>query len=224
MNISTVKQYSTHTMNQRRLNRPEFGQNLSSITDVEALKQEISEILKKNGRIYGIYIKKELVGVYIFEKQEEYFVKRESSVMLGDKEFDYEKFWYGTSCAAFRFKKSICLDDMKECIGKIEKDIRFDLQEQIEWGQVAGVEWNDELLYRKNLEKKPANSLWGYGVGYVIGFVMGWLIFDSIPLGLCFGLMYASMWGGISIATARGSEIATLDFVKKEEVKEDATT
>lgn len=223
MNISTVKQFNTHTMNQRRLNRPEFGKRLSDITDVEVLKKEIAEILEKNGRVYGIYVKKDLVGVYIFEKQEDYFVKRESGVMLGDKEFDYEKFWYGTSTAAFRFKKAVCLEDMNECKEKIEKDISLDLKEQIEWGQVAGVEWNEELMYRKNLEKKPSNSVWGYGVGYVLGFVMGWIIFDSISLGLCFGLLYACMWGGISVATASGAEIDTLDFVQKEEVKEDAT-
>ena len=77
-------------------------------------------------------------------------------------------------------------------------------------------------MYRKNLEKKSGSSLWGYAVGYVIGFAMGWIIFDSIPMGMSFGLMYACIWGGISVATANGTEIDTLDFVKKREVLENA--
>lgn len=222
MNISTVKQFNTHVMNQRRLNRPELGKRISEITDVEALKKEIIDILEKKGRVYGIYEKKELVGVYLFERREDYFVQRDTGVKIGDTEFDFEKFWYGTSTAALQFKKAICLEDVNEFKEKIEKDIRVDLKEQIEWVQVAGVEWNEELMYRKNLEKKSGSSLWGYAVGYVLGFVMGWIIFDSIPMGMSFGLMYACMWVGISVATANGTEIDTLDFVKKREVEEDA--
>ncbi|MGN0153858.1 MAG: hypothetical protein ACI4A3_05365 [Lachnospiraceae bacterium] len=221
MTISTVKKYNIHTMNQRRLNRPEFGKRLSEITDVEALKKEIADILEKNGRVYGIYEKKELVGVYLFERREDYFVKKDSGVKLGDKEFDFEKFWYGDSTAALQFKKAICIEDLDEYKEKIEKDIRFDLKDQIEWVQVAGVEWNEELMYRKNLQK-PKSGAWGYVVGYVMGFVMGWIIFDSIPMGLSFGLMYACMWGGISVASANGTEIDTLDFVQKREVNGDA--
>ena len=137
------------------------------------------------------------------------------------KEFDFEKFWYGDSTAALQFKKAICIEDLDEYKEKIEKDIRFDLKDQIEWVQVAGVEWNEELMYRKNLQK-PKSGAWGYVVGYVMGFVMGWIIFDSIPMGLSFGLMYACMWGGISVATASGTEIDTLDFVQKSGVEEDA--
>ncbi|MGN0496424.1 MAG: hypothetical protein ACI4GW_09395 [Lachnospiraceae bacterium] len=222
MKNSTKKQFTIHIINKRRLERPEFGNLLSDVTDVVELKKEIAGILEKNGRVYGIYDKKELFGIYIFERREDYFVQRDSGVKLGDKEFDYEKFWYGTSTAALQFKKAICLEDMNECKEKIEKDIRADLTEQIAWGQVAGVEWNGELMYRKNLEKKSGSSVWGYAVGYVIGFVMGWIIFDSIPMGMSFGLLYACMWGGISVATANGTEIDTLDFVKKREVEEDA--
>lgn len=222
MAISTVKQFNTYTMNQRRLNRPEFGKRLSEITDVEALKKEIADILEKKGRVYGIYDKKELVGIYIFERREDYFVQRDSGVKLGDREFDYEKFWYGNSTAALQFKKAICLEDMNECKEKIEKDIRADLSEQIEWGQVAGVEWNEELMYRKNLKDTPSHSVWGYVGGYAAGFVIGWIIFKSISMGLCFGLMYACVGAGIGVATAGSSEIDTLDFVQKREDEENA--
>ena len=96
------------------------------------------------------------------------------------------------------------------------------MSEQIEWGQVAGVEWNEELLYRKNLKETPSHSVWGYVGGYAVGFVIGWIIFDSIVMGMSFGLMYACVGAGISVATANGTEIDTLDFIQKREVEENA--
>ena len=100
MIISTVKQFNINTMNKRRLNRPGFGERLSDLTDVDELREEIADTLEKKGRVYGIYEKKELVGVYIFERREDYFSKTESGVKLGDKEFDFDEFWYGESTAA----------------------------------------------------------------------------------------------------------------------------
>lgn len=86
MFISTVKQYDTYTINKRRLNREGFGKRLTGNTDVDGLKKEIADVLEKKGRVYGIYEKKELVGIYIFERQEDYFSKCESCVKLGGKE------------------------------------------------------------------------------------------------------------------------------------------
>lgn len=223
MKKSTEKQYNIHVINKRRLERPEFGNRLSELTDVDALKKEITDTLEKKGRVYGIYHKKELVGVYIFERREDYFVIKDSGVKLGDKEFDYEKFWYGDNATALVFRKSICLEAVKENQEKLETDLKGDLSEQISWGQVAGVEWNESLMYRKNLQEKSGQNVWGYAVGYAMGFVLGWIVFDSISMGLCFGLLYACMWGGISVATANGAEIDTLDFVRKREVEENAT-
>ena len=219
MIISTVKQFNINTMNKRRLNRPGFGERLSDLTDVDGLKEEIADTLEEKGRVYGIYEKKELVGVYIFERREDYFSKSESGIKLGGKEFDFDKFWYGESTAALYFKKCVCLEEVEVYKEKMEKDLQADLTDQIQLGQVAGVEWNDKLMYRKNLQKK-ADQYCSAGAFSVMGIVMGWLIFKEVYMAILFGLM----WGNVGvIATAEKAQMDTLDFINKREVEADAT-
>lgn len=223
MKSNTVKKLKTCIIDKRRLNRPEFGESFQDITDVAELKKEIADTMEKKGRVYGIYDKKVLIGIYVFERQEDYFVKQDSSVKLGDKEFDLDQFWYGTSTEALKFKKCICLEEVNEQKEQLEEELHTDLNEQIELGQVAGVEWNDTLTYRKNLKEKSNGSIWGYLGGFALGFIFGWLVFDNLVMGLCFGPAYACLWGSVQLANTSGAEIDTLDFVQKEEVKEDAT-
>lgn len=222
MMISTVKKFNTHTINTRRLNRPGFGERLSTIIDVDELKAEIADTLGKKGRVYGVYEKKELVGVYIFERREDYFSKRESGIKLGDKEFDFDKFWYGTSTAAFYFKKCVCLEEVEAYKEKMEKDFKVDLTDQIQIGQVAGVEWNDKLMYRKNLQKKSGHFLKGMLVWFALGFAVGWMISNSLHMAICFGFMYDFFLGGARVIFAEGTQMDTLDFVQKREVEVNA--
>lgn len=220
MIISTVKDCNVYTIKENRLNRPEFGEKLKDITNIGELKKEIADTLSTQGRVYGIYKKKELVGVYIFEKKENYFIEKEDSgIKLGNHEFDFDKFWFGSCTSAFCFKKSICLDEIKDYIKKIEKDLEHDLTDQIEFGIVGGVEWNDQLIYQKHLEKKPNNGIYstiGFLGGWALGFWIGFTIFNEWWMGLCFGASYSVLWGGCGIAIADKSVIDTLYFVNQE--------
>lgn len=205
-------------MSKRRLEKPEPWEGLSAVTDVEALRKEIDDIMEANGRVYGIYRKKSLIAVYVFERQKDYFEQSDSKVKLGGKEFDMEKFWYGDCTDALRFQRAVCLEAAKECKEKMEEEIRQDLKEQIVCGQVAGVEWNQALMYRKNLQNQnhqSSGAAFGYLGGFAMGFIMG-IAMDSIPLGLCFGASFSLLWGNLGVAWARGKEIDTLDFVRKE--------
>lgn len=219
MTISTVKQFHTCTMSKGKLAKLKLEEGLSEVTDAEELKKEIADLLEHNGRVYGIYRRKELVGVYLYERQEDYFIKTDSGVILGGREFDFDKFWYGTGTAALVYVKSVCSEELGECREKIEKDLRIDLKEQIEWGQIAGVEWEDELMYRKNLKdekNKVGGMVPGYLLGFAIGFVLGYVTMDSLTLGICFGASFACLWGSCGVALARGTEIDTLDFIRRE--------
>lgn len=225
MIISTVKHFDTCVISKRKLAKTKFGKSLSVIADIEELKNKIVDVQEHNGRVYGIYHRKELVGVYLFERQEDYFIKTDSGVIMGGRVFEIDKFWYGTGTAALVYVKSVCSEELCECREKIEKDIRIDLKEQIEWGQLAGVEWEDELMYRKNLQdekNKVGGMVPGYLLGFAIGFVLGYVTMDSLTLGICFGGSFACLWGNIGVALARGAEIETLNFIRRKE-KENAT-
>ncbi|MCM1179651.1 MAG: hypothetical protein NC347_05310 [Clostridium sp.] len=216
MNISTEKQWGIHTLNKRRLNRQGFGERLSGIADVEELKAEIAGILAENGRVYGIYEKKELVGVYLFERRENYFVNTKTEIKLGDHEFnldEFEKFWYGSSTAALFLKKCVCLEDVSDCKKEIEKDIKADLTDYIQvFGQVAGVEWNGKLLYQKRIKGK-SNLDWPKMLGwFAFGAILGWTIFEEMVMAVCFGFL----WGSVGLCSIEEStQVDTLDFVRK---------
>ena len=195
MTISTVKQFHTCTMSKGKLAKLKLEEGLSEVTDAEELKKEIADLLEHNGRVYGIYRRKELVGVYLYERQEDYFIKTDSGVILGGREFDFDKFWYGTGTAALVYVKSVCSEELGECREKIEKDLRIDLKD--EKNKVGGV-------------------VPGYLLGFAIGFALGYVTMDSLTLGICFGASFACLWGSCGVALARGTEIDTLDFIRRE--------
>ena len=81
------------------------------------------------------------------------------------------------------------------------------------------MEWEDELMYRKNLKdekNKVGGMVPGYLLGFAIGFVLGYVTMDSLTLGICFGASFACLWGSCGVALARGTEIDTLDFIRRE--------
>ena len=71
MTISTVKQFHTCTMSKGKLAKLKLEEGLSEVTDAEELKKEIADLLEHNGRVYGIYRRKELAGAYFIWSSEE---------------------------------------------------------------------------------------------------------------------------------------------------------
>lgn len=230
MHIGTVNKLAIHTVSKRRTLREGFGTRLAIFVRSEDLKFKVLNAIEHKGRVYGIYQDKELVGIYIFEKIDDYFIKTEDSgVQIGEKKIDFEDKWFGESKAAFRLNDQFLSNEISEHKAKIEEYIRTDLSEQIEWGQIAGIQWGEKLIYRKQIDKKGkgTNYIWGYLIGFALGIYLGWMLFDSFAMGICFGMMYASLWGGVALACSKTkTEWASFDFVNKKytsKEEEDAT-
>lgn len=219
MLISSVGGYKTYTLSKRRVEREDFGIALAKLIDVSELKKKVLEVLEGKGRVYGVYSKKVLVGVYMFERLEHYFIKTEDvGTTIGEEKIHFEGPFMGESTAAYRLKDKIMADEVQEHTDKIEKDMKVDFRDQISFGRIAGVEWGDILQYRKNLKReKDSYSIGGYFLGFAIGMMMGWTCFDSLPLGLCFGVSYAMLWGGCIMAASGNKSVwATFDLISHE--------
>jgi hypothetical protein len=201
MNIGTVK-----TGNEKLIIRTI---NKRGALSALALGGEALDILKNQGRLYGIYQGKELLGFYIYERIEDFFVKEAE---LADK-------LLGESKAIYRLVSNQLSGVAEAYRDEIEKFIFADLKTQIEWGQIAGVQNGDKLLYRRSLDKKErgaSNRMLGYGTGFVIGMMFGRLIFDSISMGLAFGVCYGIV-GGLLLTNSTAKQ--EWKYVETEEKK-----
>ena len=94
----------------------------------------------------------------------------------------------------------------------------------VEWGTVSGIEWDENLIYRKSMDKKDKDGMKtaaGYGLGFLSGWVIGWLVMDSIAFGLCFGVCYANLFGGIILSSSsRKQEWEIYDFVNQKYIED----
>jgi hypothetical protein len=175
MNIGTVKtgkgnkKLNICIIGNRRASRDNFDAALSALSGNEFIKNNVTDetdsktpgkrvmdILKSKGRVYGIYQEKEMVGIYIYERLEDFFVnvenkdsteKTETKFKINNiREFfkmtdadvsDFEDNILSESKAVYRLVSHYLSNMADEYKDEIEKYIVADLKAQIEWGQIA---------------------------------------------------------------------------------------
>lgn len=221
MLVSTVNKLNIYTVNKRRVEKDGFGAALSALVNPEELRDKVRKTMEHKGRVYGIYREKALVGIYIFERFDDFFVRGETTrIRMGDKEIDLDDTLFGENTAAFCLAGKYLLEEVKSSVTKIEKVVRGDLSEQIEWGQIAGFEFDGELVYRRNI-KQGKNTFGylsryfsGYLLGFAIGMMFGWLAFDSLLWGIALGASQAVLWSSI-LTTSTKTEEGTCDLVNE---------
>lgn len=194
MVLTTVKSYEIITISKKNIHKLKFSQELKSSTEIPNPEQKILELLDAKGKVYGISKKKELMGIYLFERVEEYFEENENGkITLGSRRIDLERFWYGESKAALKLQTCILTEECKSISEKLDKELKCAMSDLVYLGQIAGIEWGDELFYRR----KPDNQS---GTGKVLflafsgigGFAIGWLLFDAWWLGIVYAMLLGS--------------------------------
>jgi hypothetical protein len=273
MNVGTIKTgngketLSICTINSRRVGRSEFKATVSKLVkagtdmdsrffdgavDVSALSEGrvegiIENIIEKKGRGYGVYKNKELVGIYVYENIDDFFVKVDNTVNFEKTESvfkinDVHEFFemtdedliqniletsdgfmdkiFGESKAAYRLVLNALNKEVANFSDEIKKYILTDLKEKIEWGYVSGIVWGEELIYRKNLEKKADGAVSGGVCGFWLGVILGWLLFDSFLLGMCWGICFGFCGGLVLSNSGTKQEWASFDFVNKKYTEE----
>jgi hypothetical protein len=215
--------------------------NVISEANSKVTGNVVLDILKNKGRVYGVYQAKELVGIYIYERIEDFFLKVENENSDGKKDTsfkvkdvkkffemtdedvsDFEDQLWGESKAIYRLVSKHLSSAAEEYRDEIEKYIVADLKSQIEWGQIAGALNGEKLIYRRNLDKKGLGAA-GYGLGYgarfTIGVIFGWLAFGSMSMSLMWGVCFGAVGSLIFTTSATKQEWITFDFVNKKYVE-----
>lgn len=223
MEIGTVKterKLSISTISKGRVSKEGFAAELILQCGQTDLVGKARDAIEHKGRVYGVYQEKQLVGIYIFEWVKDYFIdNRDNADGISELQKLFED-----GKAAYRMVFQYLQDEVAQCQKEIEDKIVADLKEMVEWGTVSGIEWGENLIYRKSMDKKDKDGMKtaaGYGLGFLSGWVIGWLVMDSIAFGLCFGVCYANLFGGIILSSSsRKQEWEIYDFVNQKYIED----
>lgn len=223
MEIGTVKaehKLSICTISKGRASKEGFASELILQCGQVDLAKKAQDMIENKGRVYGVYQQKQLVGIYIFEWVKDYFIDNRDNA---DEISELQKM-FEDGKAAYRMVFQYLTEEVAQYQKEIENKIVEDLKEMVEWGTVSGIEWGENLIYRKSMDKKSKDSkktVAGYGLGFLCGWVIGWLLMDSISFGLCFGICYASLFGGIILSSSnRKQDWKTYDFVNRKYIED----
>lgn len=223
MEIGNVKEgnkLSISTISKKRASKEDFASELGVQCGQTDLAMKAQDAIEHKGRVYGVYQQKQLVGIYVFEWVKDYFIDNRDNA---DEISELQKM-FEDGKAAYRMVFQYLQDEVAQYQKEIEDKIVEDLKEMVEWGTISGIEWGENLIYRKSMDKKSKDSkktVAGYGLGFLCGWVIGWLLMDSISFGLCFGICYASLFGGIILSSSnRKQEWKTYDFVNRKYIED----
>lgn len=202
MEIATVKaeqKLSIQTLGKRKIAKEGFTSDWMKECGQADLIEKMQDIIKHEGKVYGIF--------------------REKAEQASELQKVFED-----GKAAYRMVFHYMDDEIAGHWEAIEEKILDDLKSVVEWGTVSGIEWGENLIYRKSMDKKDKDGMKtaaGYGLGFLSGWVIGWLVMDSIAFGLCFGVCYANLFGGIILSSSsRKQEWETYDFVNQKYIED----
>lgn len=241
MEIGTVKadkKLKIHTIKGKRVAKEDFqlgahvGEIVPEEVSEEKVKNAVDKALASNGKVCGIYQEKKLVGIYVFERIEDYFIEAgKNEAMAGERRIESQEAIrklqeiFENSKAAMRLILAYLPEALSDQKDKIEDKIRQYMKGCMSDGFWAGVEWGDELIYRKDMDPKEKQKMTaGYLMGAVVGFAVGWMTMDNIGFGLCYAVIFASLYGNMIFGGAKNKKVwETFDFVnpKYQEDKEE---
>lgn len=231
MEIGTVKadkKLKIYTIKGKRVDREDFrlGAHVGEEVPIEAsgknIKNAVDKALASNGKVCGIYQEKKLVGIYVFDRIEDYFIEAgETEAMAGERRMESQeavrklKEIFEDSKAAMKLILWYLPDALSDQKNKIEDMIRNYMKGCMSDGLWAGIEWGDELIYKKDLdpkEKKKVAS--GYLLGAVVGFAVGWMAMDNIGIGVCYAVIFGNLYGNMIFGGVKNKKVwETFAFV-----------
>lgn len=223
MITTKIKPYDLGEMSVKWIEKKGDFSKLASFENPEELKAEAVETVKNGGKVFAVLEKKELVGIWIFKKEENYFVSKEEYVAIGDKKFDVQKFWFGDNSSALVLTKKYLPNMETATEEKMNKHITDTVKLYVSEGQYAGTVIGETLYFRKDIRgTKDSNKvLFSYGCGFLFGFVLGYIIFHEWWMGICFGCCYMTLFGASSLSQVKVNGAGEFDLNKAVDDKDD---
>lgn len=211
------KGYGIQRISKRMIKKAAFGEAIQTVKDVSVLQERMQEAVATDGKIFGLYHKKELMGYYIFTKeilkkdQVEYSFK-ESIFSLSDNKKD--------EVAVFRLIESYMFPECESMKEGFEQDIKSELKESMMWYDVKVVIWEEEAFVLEEKKGSGWGGIGGIGMALLFGIVYG-QIFDNVALGICFAMMWGVAFGTIFSSVKVKGLKPVEEVLAKERIKEE---
>ncbi len=200
------KEYKFCKIRKSMCKKSDFIQRLAYLqekTDSDNLHNKILEAIDNKGKVFGIRKDKQFVAIWIFSYDAAYFERVDlNAEVKAEEKADYEKtakMIFSDRKAALVLTDFIILDEVS-----FVEDVYHDLlltyvKDSLELEDIGGVEYKDELYYRRYLKIKHGKfesvllilSVVGM---YVSGFLFGRLLFDDIIFGFLYGFLAVFVW------------------------------
>ena len=151
----------------------------------------------------------------MFERIEDYFIEAgETEAMAGERRMESQeavrklKEIFEDSKAAMKLILWYLPDTLSDQKNKIEDMIRNYMKSCMSDGFWAGIEWGDELVYKKNMDpKEKKNVAFGYLLGAVVGFTVGWMAMDNIAFGICYAVIFSNLYGNMIFGGVKNKKV-----------------
>lgn len=214
--IGYVKGYNISNITEKKANKKDFGAGIDSVVAIEELRENILNVLKDKGKVYGLYKKKELVACYIFKKEKTTNSELIKPAVINLTEDNLLKIVQGKideasteensdilkneEIAVFRFSEGYVSPQHTAVTEQFEKAILNELKEYILLGEVKAVVWGENILVSTQINAGSLGSINGLAIGIAMGFMFG-MIFDNLAMGISLGLIWSLAFGTLFKST-----------------------
>lgn len=210
----SIKGYNISKISKRKILKGLSCDALNALIDSEALEEQCLKALQTGGKVYGLYKKKELTALYILtnEKigksqinQPEINLTKDNIVDFilkgSDKEasswsdkVEKEDAENEKAVSVYRLTQKYVIPECENVMAEFEKAILLELKEQVLFGEVYGVIWNDKVLVPRRINAGWLGSFSGLGFGIAMGISFG-MIFKNVAIGISLGILWAIVFG-----------------------------
>ena len=215
------KGYGIQVISKRMVKKATFGEPIQAVKDISALQEQMQHALDTEGKVYGLYHKKDLMGYYIvtketLKKEQIEYPFEESIFSLSDNKKD--------EITVYRLQEFYLLPACESMREGFEADVFTELKESMIFYDVKAIIRGEEALVLVEKKKSELGRIGGIGLGGSFGLLYGIIfgtLFDNIALGICFAMLWGISFGTI-FTSAKVKELKPLrEVLTDENIKED---
>lgn len=195
--ISLIRGYKIRNVNRKTKYFPNFVQSASSLHKHNEPTCNLKEEIENGAFANVLYKQGKLDGYYLIKKER---VQRQNYLPKVDVPKE-------VNC--YRMIDSVLPKKMEEDTRQaIEEEIVNSLKEDIAFGKVDGIIWNQNFYTINRLEPFKA-TIWAIIIGLLLAILL-WVFLKNLAISIIVGVLWALALGSISFSNELNHQVITL--------------